>query len=395
MGFRFQRRISIVPGLRLNLSKSGVSMSLGGRGLTTNLSTSGLRTTVGIPGTGLSYRSSPLGFGGKRKRQQKLPPKASKLSPEPQPKTKEAPKTKDSVVQKIEPKEQSQSGDWAAKANNVAAAINVLSAAALLFANLTGLFSRLFSARSTTEAEPQTRVIDIQTETQSAERAWDLPPEIHPDPARYLQTDEECTRLAGEQPTNWEWLLVLRMMKLRFTPLKSDWESVTWGKTQPRQITGPRHGQEWCRHMLGEIQEISARLKAAYGDEDLIEKAFGPDGQPGSAEQILLWMNGVCGELAACVDWEMEIQTLRFYPDGTELLPRMAGWTSKILEPFYLLCQEMYHKLNTAPDTRQLDMSIRLEAPDLELFNELVPRLNTGAWMPAELAVAPQVYHQQ
>ncbi|MBS0396467.1 MAG: DUF4236 domain-containing protein, partial [Proteobacteria bacterium] len=32
MGFRFQRRVRILPGLRLNLSKSGVSASVGGRG---------------------------------------------------------------------------------------------------------------------------------------------------------------------------------------------------------------------------------------------------------------------------------------------------------------------------------------------------------------------------
>ena len=33
MGFRFYRRVPLVPGLRLNLSKSGPSVSLGHRGL--------------------------------------------------------------------------------------------------------------------------------------------------------------------------------------------------------------------------------------------------------------------------------------------------------------------------------------------------------------------------
>ena len=53
MGFRFQRRIKIAPGIRLNFSKSGVSTSIGGKGLTYN--SRGIVTT-GIPGTGLSYR---------------------------------------------------------------------------------------------------------------------------------------------------------------------------------------------------------------------------------------------------------------------------------------------------------------------------------------------------
>ena len=55
MGFRFQRRIRILPGLRINVSKSGVSESIGGRGGWLTIGPRGTRTTVGIPGTGLSY----------------------------------------------------------------------------------------------------------------------------------------------------------------------------------------------------------------------------------------------------------------------------------------------------------------------------------------------------
>jgi Protein of unknown function (DUF4236) len=63
MGFRFQKRITILPGVHLNLSKTGVSVSLGGHGATINAGTQGQRTvTLGIPGTGLSYKM-PLSAG--------------------------------------------------------------------------------------------------------------------------------------------------------------------------------------------------------------------------------------------------------------------------------------------------------------------------------------------
>jgi hypothetical protein len=56
MGFlRFRRTFRIGPGLRLNLSKSGVSASVGRRGLWFTVGPRGTRETVGIPGTGLSY----------------------------------------------------------------------------------------------------------------------------------------------------------------------------------------------------------------------------------------------------------------------------------------------------------------------------------------------------
>jgi hypothetical protein len=55
MGFRFYRRVRIIPGVRLNLSKSGVSASIGGRGAWFTLGPKGTRSTVGLPGTGLYY----------------------------------------------------------------------------------------------------------------------------------------------------------------------------------------------------------------------------------------------------------------------------------------------------------------------------------------------------
>jgi hypothetical protein len=56
MGWRFQKVLSIIPGLRLNLSKSGVSTSVGPRGAGINVGRHGVTTHAGIPGTGHSYR---------------------------------------------------------------------------------------------------------------------------------------------------------------------------------------------------------------------------------------------------------------------------------------------------------------------------------------------------
>lgn len=55
MSFRFRKIIKVAPGVKLNISKSGISTSFGGRGATLNVGKNGLRGTVGLPGTGLSY----------------------------------------------------------------------------------------------------------------------------------------------------------------------------------------------------------------------------------------------------------------------------------------------------------------------------------------------------
>ena len=54
--FRFRRSFRIAPGVRVNLSKSGLSTSIGRSGATVNVRGDRVRGTVGIPGSGLSYQ---------------------------------------------------------------------------------------------------------------------------------------------------------------------------------------------------------------------------------------------------------------------------------------------------------------------------------------------------
>ena len=59
MGMRFRKSRKIAPGVRLNLSAKSASISIGPKGFKKTFSTSGrVTTTVGIPGTGLSYSTS-------------------------------------------------------------------------------------------------------------------------------------------------------------------------------------------------------------------------------------------------------------------------------------------------------------------------------------------------
>jgi len=68
VGFRFQRRIALFPGVRLNISKSGMSLSIGPRGLGVTISRRGIHLNTGIPGTGLSYRKRLRGGSSRAKK---------------------------------------------------------------------------------------------------------------------------------------------------------------------------------------------------------------------------------------------------------------------------------------------------------------------------------------
>jgi hypothetical protein len=57
LALRFNKRIKIAPGVRLNLSKTGISTTVGPRGASLNVSKKGVYANAGIPGTGLSTRT--------------------------------------------------------------------------------------------------------------------------------------------------------------------------------------------------------------------------------------------------------------------------------------------------------------------------------------------------
>jgi tetratricopeptide (TPR) repeat protein len=83
MSFRFWRRIRIAPGVTLNLSKSGGSLSFGPRGAKFTIGPRGKRATVGIPGTGLFYTTTlPSGRSGGRKTASYSAPAVPTVRPE-------------------------------------------------------------------------------------------------------------------------------------------------------------------------------------------------------------------------------------------------------------------------------------------------------------------------
>lgn len=79
MAFRFWRRVKIAPGVTLNLSKSGGSLSFGPRGAKLTIGPHGRRTSVGVPGTGLFYTSTS---GRSRRGSRGGAPHAPKVRPE-------------------------------------------------------------------------------------------------------------------------------------------------------------------------------------------------------------------------------------------------------------------------------------------------------------------------
>lgn len=81
MGFRFQKRISILPGININLGKRGASVSVGPRGLKTTISSRGVKHSIGFPGTGIRYETS-YGCGSRGSRQTSRVPMLNTTVPE-------------------------------------------------------------------------------------------------------------------------------------------------------------------------------------------------------------------------------------------------------------------------------------------------------------------------
>lgn len=71
MAWSYRKRVKIIPGVYLNLSKSGISTSIGVRGASVTLGKSGTYLNTGIPGTGI-YKRQKISGNGKTKPQDKF-----------------------------------------------------------------------------------------------------------------------------------------------------------------------------------------------------------------------------------------------------------------------------------------------------------------------------------
>ena len=57
MGLRFYKRVHLFPGVSVNVSRSGPSLTVGVRGAHVTMGRRGVTRTVGLPGTGIYYTS--------------------------------------------------------------------------------------------------------------------------------------------------------------------------------------------------------------------------------------------------------------------------------------------------------------------------------------------------
>lgn len=96
MGFQFQRRLKLFPGVRLNFSRGGISTTIGVRGASVTLGGRGAYVNLGIPGTGLSFRQRITPGADGRQKVPAQPPARSpgeQLPPSPRPEPTPAPET--------------------------------------------------------------------------------------------------------------------------------------------------------------------------------------------------------------------------------------------------------------------------------------------------------------
>ena len=63
MGWRYRKRIKILPGIHINISKSGISTNVGVKGASVTFGPKGTYVNAGLPGTGLYRRDKVYGNG--------------------------------------------------------------------------------------------------------------------------------------------------------------------------------------------------------------------------------------------------------------------------------------------------------------------------------------------
>ncbi len=84
MPVRFRKSFKIFPGVKVNMSKGGVSFTVGTKGYHLNFSRRGVRQTVGLPGSGISETDYIVKNDAKSEKEKSPEPKSRKDEEEPQ-----------------------------------------------------------------------------------------------------------------------------------------------------------------------------------------------------------------------------------------------------------------------------------------------------------------------
>jgi len=80
MPIRFRRTFKILPGVKINMSKGGISSSIGFRGFHINIGKHGIRQTIGLPGSGLSESSYLVDYDDDSKKKKDKEPRARRTT---------------------------------------------------------------------------------------------------------------------------------------------------------------------------------------------------------------------------------------------------------------------------------------------------------------------------
>ena len=114
MGFNFRKSISLSPGVKLNFSKGGASISAGVPGFRKSINTKGqVTTTASIPGTGFYYTDKKKVLGKKTDKAEKAEKKTEKKA-EPKPESTPDPepaKTEETEAKAEDPAEANESDE--------------------------------------------------------------------------------------------------------------------------------------------------------------------------------------------------------------------------------------------------------------------------------------------
>ena len=125
MAFRFQRSIKLMPGVRLNFSKTGIGASFGVPGLRVGYGPRGRTRSVGIPGTGMSWRETKS-YGSSKKRRSG----SQSVAPPPPPRPRKpgwfAPKLEKEFCKALEEMTVTSIGQMATKYSEVRASMGAL-----------------------------------------------------------------------------------------------------------------------------------------------------------------------------------------------------------------------------------------------------------------------------
>lgn len=137
-------------------------------------------------------------------------------------------------------------------------------------------------------------------------------------------------QIVREQPTHWELLLALELLRPRLNQIKREYSDLRRGLIfKPFTMLDKTQFLDWMKKRGKELENLVSLLKVAVEEE--FNQSLGKLGETGNALEIKRAIDKIIFGCQSLLDWEIDNEFTQFPDECEQIKQKTRGWTEAVV----------------------------------------------------------------